>query len=249
MADSPSESASRNPTSSALRSVGAGISRVGNSIGQGVTSQTNRVVRATLDDLHDLMPLLEACGFEFGGIELELAMSPSISVRVHRTTGEPSDLDAILQDNTNLSRTQRTIISSLRQAYALEDTVMGAHFRIIDVRIRLGVPPSVSLILGPLRGEVSVSGRSDAASARASQPPSSRSADAPTPRAEVARVAPEPPYRTSAPRSVAANRVSTRASVDPDEIKEISLFGVTLGLLAIGVTLFLAAAVVLAVLD
>ncbi len=107
------------------------------------------VLEAALIEVRGLRPALEMSGFRIGEIEIGLAASPSVTLRVHSTHNDAQSLSPLL-NRDDFSDTQKALVGSLQKTYSMAEMFRRTGHELDAIRITLGSPPSVRIILAAM---------------------------------------------------------------------------------------------------
>lgn len=125
------------------------MSSIFNKAREAITGAGKQVFESPLREIQGVMPLIERAGFALRSIELELGLTPKISVSIDRSTGSVEDLQALMERG-DLSSTQKALVSGIQTAFSIESMALRNSFRMGGLKIGVGIPPSVSIFLVPM---------------------------------------------------------------------------------------------------
>lgn len=109
-------------------------------------------VRQFLDELKALQPVLDRANIRTGGYRIVLSVPPKFEI-----LNDPSmdwnslKLDPSVFEGMTLTKYQEMIVAVFRQAASMSAEVNARGFRVSTIDIQLGIPPSVSINIHPIK--------------------------------------------------------------------------------------------------
>ena len=117
---------------------------------QGLT----KAVQKLFEEYATIAPILESAGFIVGDVELRLTLPPAIVVCIEPTVPDALDRLKVVESEVELSDNHRRVLTLIKEAYALEDTVKAHGHEIGQIELVFSVPPGVNVHLSSSRSRV-----------------------------------------------------------------------------------------------
>jgi len=104
--------------------------------------QLQEKLSTSLQELNDLRPLLNECGFIIGDIKLTASVPPSVGIVVEQEKEGQSNLQKVMEKK-ELTRLQSIVLGGIRKIYDLNNVVEKHDHTIGQIEIEMGIPPKV----------------------------------------------------------------------------------------------------------
>ena len=108
--------------------------------------QTQKSFQNTLKELNELKPLLLKSGYIIGDLNITLGFPLGVTVVIEKTEAGSVSLE-VLRENNELTKTQKSLVSSLIKAHKLDSVFVEKGYTMGQIEIGLTVPPSINLHL------------------------------------------------------------------------------------------------------
>src|SRR5262249_42739098 len=109
-------------------------------------------IAATFEELQSLKPVLAKSGFTMGEIDLVLSIPPGFEVSIVQSGAGAAGL-AEIESTMELTKMQSMVVSSLKNAYALDGVFKKYSYTIRGISIMVSIPPKVHVHLHPVSAE------------------------------------------------------------------------------------------------
>jgi hypothetical protein len=122
--------------------------KVGDTVKSGMNSfdnfkeKSSGLIDTALNEINGLKPVLKSSGFIVGDIFFTVSIPPSVGLIVEQEIDGAKKIEN-LGNNEELSKTQQTVLNSLKKIYSMNDVVEKHDHTIGQVEITLGLPPTV----------------------------------------------------------------------------------------------------------
>lgn len=113
----------------------------------GAKGKAQDVVQNTIGEIKSLGDVLASSGFLIGDIVLKVGVLPKFEVTIEQQEHGVADLDKLLANTDDLTKTQGSVVKALQQIYGFKDVVEPQGYTLGQVDIELGIPPAVSVHL------------------------------------------------------------------------------------------------------